>query len=242
MRQAPSMSNGADLAKVQPDAGHKKRRNRTPRSDDHASIEPEPSADAIGPGEAGDYHRRLCAMRELMLHLHNPAPRASTFGFKEIYSPFVRQPSMFGEVFAQGVEFIRTLFPRAKFIFHARRNLSRAAASDFWHRERTLVNRSDRIAHFAKTVRRFGDYVVRHPHYTFATTLEGLTDRHNTTELEALFRFLNVRLTPRLRRVARSHMVLHDWVQERHTRRVELRAANGTLLHVERRQYAFAGR
>lgn len=65
----------------------------------------------------------LCSMRQLMLLLHNPKPRARVFGFKEIYSPFVREVGLVGEVFAQGVEFIRVLFPRAKFIFHCNASL-----------------------------------------------------------------------------------------------------------------------
>ena len=48
--------------------------------------------------------------------------------------------------------------------------------------------------------------------------------------------FLGEPLTPRLKKVARSHLPLRDWVEERTTRRVTVRAANGTVL-VERRQY-----
>ena len=36
------------------------------------------------------------------------------------------------EVLDGGVDFLRGLWPKAKFIFHARRNLTRVAASDFW--------------------------------------------------------------------------------------------------------------
>lgn len=174
----------------------------------------------------------ICAMRELALLLHNPPPRARTFGFKEIYSPFVRRPSVFGDVFTFGVERMRMLFPHAKFVFHTRRNLSRTAESDFWHRERKVTNRADRLALFTKIRQQYWDYAAQHPDYAFATTLEGLTDRHNTTEVESLFRFLREPLTSRLRRVARSHMVLHDWVEDRHTRRIieRIKAANGTTI------------
>jgi hypothetical protein len=184
----------------------------------------------------------VCRMRQLMLHFHNPAPRASVFGFKEIYSPFVRRPSLFSEVFEHGVEFVRALFPQAKFVFHSRRNLSRTATSDFWQQERTqaMLNQTQRVSHFGHVVQRYASYVREHPTHAFATTLEGLTDRYNTSEVEGLFRFLGVRLTPRLRRVARSHMVLQDWAEESHTRRIEHRAANGTLLRVEYKSFAFA--
>lgn len=185
--------------------------------------------------------RSLCAMRELMLLVHNPPPRADTFGFKEIYSPFVREPAVFGEVFAQGVEHIRELFPRAKFIFHTRRNLSRTAESDFWGRRGGLANRTADLQHLIFVAGEYARYVDRHPTHAFATTLEGLTDRQNTHELEALFRFLDVPLAARLRRVARSHVPLYDWVEERHTRRIERRAADGTLLGVTKKHFAYRG-
>ena len=159
----------------------------------------------------------LCAMRELMLLLHNPPPRAATFGFKEIYSPFVREPAAFGEVFSQGVKLIRELFPRAKFIFHSRRNLTRTAES--WLREFRDGNRTERLAHFDHVNRRYVEYAARNPGHAFATTLEGLTDRHNMSEVEALFRFLGTPLSSRLRRVVRSPVKLHDWVEEKHMRR-----------------------
>ena len=40
----------------------------------------------------------LCAVRRLMLQVHNPSPHARVFGFKEIYSPFVPRPTLLGEV------------------------------------------------------------------------------------------------------------------------------------------------
>ena len=76
--------------------------------------------------------RNALALRELVLLLHNPLPRARVFGFKEIYTPFVRDPSATAEVLTHGVGFLRRLFPRARFVFHTRQNLTRAADSDFW--------------------------------------------------------------------------------------------------------------
>ena len=54
----------------------------------------------------GSSSRTLCALRELMVVLHNPMPRARVFGFKEIYSPFVREPALMAEVFSQGIGFV----------------------------------------------------------------------------------------------------------------------------------------
>ena len=57
----------------------------------------------------------LCDLRRLLMQLHNPAPSARVFGFKEIYSPFVRRgPDGLAEVLAHGVSSLRTLFPLAK--------------------------------------------------------------------------------------------------------------------------------
>ena len=183
--------------------------------------------------------RSICAMRELMLLLHNPSPRARVFGFKEIYSPFVRDPLATSEVLSQGVGFLRTLFPRAKFIFHARRNLSRAVGSDFWSRDGNLPTREARLKHMERTVRGYHDYVLRHPDHAFATTLEGMVDRQNTVEVEQLFKFLGEKLTSKLRRVARSNPPLRDWAEQSHTRRITVRDANGTVIGVEKRSYAF---
>ena len=158
-------------------------------------------------------------MRKLMLDLHNPSPRARVFGFKEIYTPFVRDASATGEVISQGVGFLRRLFPRAKFVFHWRRNLSRAADSDFWQRQPQLTSRAARIDVMERAVRRYRDFVARHPQHAFATTLEGLTAGGNASELEGLFRFLGEPLTPRLRRTARSHPPLLDWRPDPHARR-----------------------
>ena len=61
-----------------------------------------------------------------------------------------------------GIEQIRTLFPRAKFIFHWRRNTSRIAASDFWQLERqSAVARRN----FERLVGRFRKYAAAHPDY-----------------------------------------------------------------------------
>ena len=142
--------------------------------------------------------------------LHNPAPRARVFGFKEIYSPFVRDPTATDEVLTHGVQFLRTLFPRARFIFHVRRNLSRAADSDFWRRDwrgrdgRIMAQppeRSVRLSRISRAAARYRAYVREHPDHAFATTLEGLTDNRDASgELAGLFRFLGEPLTRRLLR------------------------------------------
>lgn len=166
--------------------------------------------------------RTLCAMRELMLLLHNPSPRARVFGFKEIYSPFVRDPTATGEVMTQGVGFVRTLFPRARFVFHARRNLTRAANSDFWMRDWRDASgapvptppRDVRIEHISSVVARYRAYARAHPDHAYVTTLEGLTDGADATgELAGLFRFLGEPLTTPLQGVARSRLPLRDWVE-----------------------------
>lgn len=111
------------------------------------------------------------------------------FGFKEIYSPFVRNSELTGDIFKQGVQSIRALFPRAKFIFHWRRNFTRIASSDFWQQEE---HREKSTAHFASVVRRFQAYPARHPDHAFATIIEDITNRSNTTQLEQLFQFLGI--------------------------------------------------
>lgn len=180
----------------------------------------------------------LCALRQLMLIAHNPVPRARVFGFKEIYSPFVRDGDALVEVFTQGVGFIRTLFPNARFVFHSRRNLSRVADSDFWGRDRS---RDERLRRMSLTVRAYAEYVASHPDHAYATTLEGITDRNNITELTGLFTFLGEPLTARLRRVARSHPPLYDWAEQKHTRRIVLRDASGAAVGVKKQSYAYRG-
>ena len=193
-------------------------------------------------GPSSSSPRTLCAMRQLMLQLHNPAPHARVFGFKEIYSPFVRDPTATSEVLTHGVDFVRTLFPRARFIFHARRNLTRAADSDFWTRDwrdrrgepMATPDRPVRIARIAAVVARYAAYAQAHPERAYMTTLEGLTDGADRTgELAGLFRFLGETLTPALEQVAHSHLPLSDWVetcgQFQYTARV-----NGTTQCVEK--------
>ena len=177
-----------------------------------------------------------CEMRRLMLAVHNPAPRARVFGFKEIYSPFVRRPSAAADVLTHGVGFVRDLFPRAKFIFHWRWNYTRIASSDFWSAERSANETS---AHFAAVVRRYDSYVAAHPDHAFRTTLEGLTLRQNQTQVTRLFDFLGERLTPRLRKLARTRLVLRDWSEETHQRRIKRVADDGTVV-VEKKGYAFS--
>ena len=188
----------------------------------------------------------ICALRELLLLLHNPAPRARVFGFKEIYSPFVRDPSANAEVLAHGVGFMRALFPRARFVFHTRRNLTRAADSDFWRRDwpdATPPSHAERYARIAGVAARYNAYAQAHPGHAFATTLEGLTDRTNLGEVEALFRFLGEPLTPRLREVARERLPLVDWVEEKRPRLVTRRGIDGTVRSQEwRRFYTDSGR
>ena len=186
-------------------------------------------------------------MRELMLQLHNPEPRARVFGFKEIYSPFVRDSTATGEVLDQGVGFLRTLFPKARFVFHVRRNLSRAVDSDFWKRDwraadgsvlPQMPDRSVRLERITNAATRYQQYAREHPDHAFATTLEGLTDPTDAAgEVSNLFRFLDEPLTAKLKKVARSHEPLYDWVEVSHTRLVTIRAPNGTVLGVERRKF-----
>lgn len=181
----------------------------------------------------------LCAMRELMLMLHNPVPRARVFGFKEIYSPFVRNESAKSEVLEHGVRFLRVLFPDAKFVFHARRNLSRVVDSDFWHRDGSILSRTQRLQLMKRTVNIYHEYVAQNPQHAFATTLEGLVDRKDPSEVEQLFKFLGESLNSKLRRVARSNPPLRDWQEPKHTRRITLRHANGTVISVRKRSYAY---
>ena len=168
----------------------------------------------------------LCEARRLLLAVHNPEPRARVFGFKEIYSPWVRRPWQLGEIFDGGIGFIRGLFPRAKFILHWRENVTRIAGSDFWQTE---GERAQSIANFKKVVRRYEEYVDNHPDHAFATTLEGVTVRkRQQSQLRNLFKFLGEPLTARVKAVAREHLTLHDWSEETHMRRVPVHHANGS--------------
>ena len=186
-----------------------------------------------------------CAARRLVLALHNPAPRARVFGFKEIYSPFVRDPTATGAVL-EGVAFLRLLFPRARFVFHTRRNLSRAADSDFWRRDWSgpePPDRATRLARISAAATIYREYARGHADHAFATTLEGLTSREDAHgEVAGLLRFLHEPLTHAIKKVARSNLPLRDWAEEKHTRVVKVRAANGTVLGVERRQYRYTER
>ena len=168
----------------------------------------------------------LCDARRLLLAVHNPEPRARGFGFKEIYSPWVRKPEQMNEVFDSGVGFVRGLFPRAKFILHWRENLTRIAGSDFWQTE---GERARSIARFRAVVRRYEEYVDNHPDHAFATTLEGVTVRKKQqSQLRNLFKFLEEPLTPKVKSVAREHLALHDWTEEVHTRLMPVHHANGS--------------
>ena len=84
----------------------------------------------------------------------------------------------------------------------------------------------------------YRNYVRMHPDHSFASTLEGLTSRSNDTELERLFGFLDEPLTSKVRRVARSHLKLHDWAQERSQRRIRHVSENGTVVY-ETAEYSF---
>ena len=147
-----------------------------------------------------------------------------------------RRPSVAADVLTHGVGFVRDLFPRAKFIFHWRWNYTRIASSDFWSAERSANETS---AHFAAVVRRYDSYVAAHPDHAFRTTLEGLTLRQNQTQVTRLFDFLGERLTPRLRKLARTRLVLRDWSEETHQRRIKRVADDGTVV-VEKKGYAFS--
>jgi len=157
------------------------------------------------------------------------------FGYKEIYSSLVRKPQSHAEIISHGVEFTRLLFPRSKFIFHWRQNVSRIANSDFWQKEDALSAAQDR---FGSLISRFSRYAAAHPDYSFATTLEGVTDKSNQSQLEALFRFLDEPLTPRLRKMAYGRGGLQDWTEERHKRRIKRTLSNGTVV-VDAVEYAW---
>ena len=219
-----------------------------------------------------DDEARSCAARRLFLAAHNPPPRASVFGFKEIYSPWIRRGDGGGaldEVLDGGVDFLRGLWPKAKFIFHARRNLTRVAASDFWRDADACDAACAR--RFERVVARYRAYAWRNPQHAVFTTIEGLTspprswretsrscalrlvqsaggtprnDSGDATDcveadLGRLFRWLGEELTPSLRSTAISHLHLRDWSEETHARRVRVELPNGTVVY-ETRAYAFA--
>jgi|TARA_B100000513_G_scaffold193999_1_gene122156 hypothetical protein len=85
-------------------------------------------------------------------------------------------------MFREGLHAIRALFPRAKFILHLRRNLTRTLHSDFWRR--TEADRQRTLGNFGALVRRFEAYQGAHPKHAYGTTIEDLTDPKNTTQLE----------------------------------------------------------
>ena len=164
-----------------------------------------------------------------MVAVHNPEPRARVFGFKEIYSPWVRKPQELGEIFDGGIGFLRGLFPRAKFLFHYRENLTRISGSDFW---RTDPDRISNVGHFEHVVRTYETYVDNHPDHAFATTLEGITVRKKQrSQLRNLFKFIDEPLTPAVKAVARENLSMHDWSEEVHTRRLPTTLANGTVVY-----------
>ena len=90
------------------------------------------------------------------------------FGFKEIYSPFVRRPDALPELIEHGVSSLRMLFPRAKFIFHWRENVSRISSSDFWRGEQHVVG------HFQRVIGLYRTYAEQHADHAFCTTIEGI--------------------------------------------------------------------
>ena len=194
----------------------------------------------------------LCSARRLLVTAHNPAPRARVFGFKEIYSPWIRKPEAVGEVI-DGIGFLRSLFPRAKVIFHWRDNLTRVASSDFWQLERS---RNESASHFARVVDIYRSYINLHPDHAFGTTLEGVTGRkrflltctrsatsggsqdarclharRSESQIDRLFNFLNETLQPKLRIKARENPMLLDWSEEKHTRRIAVRLPNGSTAY-----------
>jgi hypothetical protein len=155
--------------------------------------------------EAGSSEQLMCDMRRLMLQLHDPSGSARVFGFKEIYSPFVRRPDALPELIEHGVSSLRTLFPRAKFIFHWRENVSRISSSDFWRGEQHVVG------HFQRVIGLYRSYAEQHADHALCTTIEGLGSKKRSAQLKALFDFLGEELTPQLRRVAANRLPLHDW-------------------------------
>ena len=116
--------------------------------------------------------RVLCDARRLLLTVHNPRPRARVFGFKEIYSPWIRDVDHLDEVIDGGVGFLRSLFPRAKFIFHWRENMTRVAGSDFWQKE---AHRDDSVGRFTRVAQHYLRYAQTYPDHAFVSTLEGTT-------------------------------------------------------------------
>ena len=156
--------------------------------------------------EAGSSEQLImCDMRRLMLQLHDPSGSARVFGFKEIYSPFVRRPDALPELIEHGVSSLRMLFPRAKFIFHWRENVSRISSSDFWRGEQHVVG------HFQRVIGLYRTYAEQHADHAFCTTIEGIGSKKRSAQLKALFDFLGEELTPQLRRVAANRLPLHDW-------------------------------
>lgn len=147
----------------------------------------------------------------------------------------VRKPKAHGEIFTHGVDFIRLMFPRAKFIFHWRENISRIAHSDFWNFEDAQSAAQEK---FTRIIERFRRYAAENPEHAYATTLEGVTDQKNQTQLEGLFNFLGETLTPQLRKMAHNRGVLKDWSEEHHTRRIKKVLENGTVM-VDTVQYAW---
>ena len=161
-----------------------------------------------------------CDIRRTLLQLHNPPPRARVFGFKEIYSPFVRRPDSLREVLEHGVASLRTLFPRAKIVFHWRHNLTRVTSSDFWRHDARVAGSE---ANFRSAVEQYRSYAEQHQDHSFCSTLEGIVKKRSS-ELPALFRFLGEDLTPALRRIATQPLTLHDWAERQQRRRMR----NGT--------------
>lgn len=156
--------------------------------------------------EAGSSEQLImCDMRRLMLQLHDPSGSARVFGFKEIYSPFVRRPDALPELIEHGVSSLRMIFPKAKFIFHWRENVSRISSSDFWHGKQHLVG------HFQRVIGLYRTYAEQHADHAFCTTIEGIGSKKRSAQLKALFDFLGEELTPQLRRLAANHLPLHDW-------------------------------
>lgn len=98
-----------------------------------------------------------------------------------------------------------------------------------------------RIKHFAAVVDRYLKYVGTHSQYCFASTLEGITDKYNTSHLYSLFAFLGEELTGKIRRTATaraSRQKLQDWTEEKHVRLIKKLNENGTQV-VEKKEYAF---
>ena len=185
--------------------------------------------------EAGSSEQLMCDMRRLMLQLHDPSGSARVFGFKEIYSPFVRRPDALPELIEHGVSSLRMLFPKAKFIFHWRENVSRISSSDFWRGEQHVVG------HFQRVIGLYRTYAEQHADHAFCTTIEGIGSKKRSAQLKALFDFLGEELTPQLRRVAANRLPLHDWsvgLQVRHFRNGTARSFEFTEAAEEATQQA----